>query len=645
MKVVKTKPTHLMRSEIATPENDMSLVKDILGYFLITIVAFGLRLLHLWAMKDTHLFSFLMGDPEIYDLLAREIAKGNWLGDQIFFQAPFYPYFLGLVYTIFGRDLFVVSMIQIFLGTISCLLIAGSGKYFFSRKIGMLAGMILAIYPTAIYFDCLIQKASFGLFFMALLLFLLGKIVRHANWTHWLLVGLVLGCFVLVRENALILVFVLLLWLFLQFRRQQKKRLLLWSTTFVLGVILILFPVALRNKLVGDEFVLTTSNFGLNLYIGNSEKSIGTYTALVWGRADWRFEQKDATELAERALKRKLSPSEVSNYWVRKTIDYVGSNPAHWIRLMAKKWLLIWNAVEVSDTESQYAHYDRSYVLKGIGFFLHFGIIAPLAFFGICASWKSRSRIWVLYLMLASYAASISLFFVFARFRHPMVTILVLFAAAGIIEGFKLFREKKIATMLLCLSIAFTTAIIANWKIISKSVNTSNTYYNLAVSLESQGNMKEAIHYYRKSLQLNPSHTMAHNNFGIALWMQGNSAEAVEHFYEALRINPDMARTHNNLGIVLYDLGRIDESLDHFQTVIKINPDYGAHVYYNIACILARQKEIEASVLWLKKAIAKGYNNWNHLKADPDLEIIRETEGYKEIIRDFTKDGPNASSQ
>ena len=632
MKAVIANSPKYKAPDVASRDKDAPTINVLLGYFLIFTLAVGLRLIHLWSMKDTPLFSFLMGDSEIYDLWATEIASNNWLGNQIFFQAPLYPYFLGVVYALFGKDLMVIRLIQIFLGSLSCLLVAASGKYFFSRKIGMLAGVILAVYPPAIYFDCLIQKAVFALFFMALLLFLLSQIVHHAKWIYWLLSGLVLGCLVLVRENALILVCATLAWLFFHFWNDRKKRMITWGAAFALGVFLILFPVALRNKIVGNEFVLTTSNFGFNLYIGNSSQAVGTYTPLVWGRGDWRYERKDATELAEKALGKTLSPTEVSNYWTRKTIDTILSNPFTWLRLMAKKWLLVWNAVELSDTESLYAHYDWSYLLRGIGSVLHFGIIWPLAVLGICLSWKSRSRVWVLYLFMFSYAAGISLFFVFARFRHPMIAILVLFTSAGIIEGVRLFREKHYRTMLIALSIGILPGVMANWDIISKKDCTANTYYNLGVSLEKQGDLADAVQYYRRALVLNASHTMAHNNLGIALWKQRRFDAAVQHFYKALNINPDMAETHNNLGIALYTAGDLESALHHFREVLRIDPDYDAHADYNIACILARQQRLSSSLEWLRRAIRKGYSNREQLLADPDLDSVRRLPEFKALM-------------
>src|SRR5436309_556610 len=75
---------------------------------LIFVVAILVRLIHLWQIRDAPFFSILMGDARVYDQWALEIARGDWIGQTVFYQAPLYPYFLGTLYAIAGRHLFLV---------------------------------------------------------------------------------------------------------------------------------------------------------------------------------------------------------------------------------------------------------------------------------------------------------------------------------------------------------------------------------------------------------------------------------------------------------------------------------------------------------------------------------------------------------
>ena len=62
---------------------------------------------------------------------------------------------------------------------------------------------------------------------------------------------------------------------------------------------------------------------------------------------------------------------------------------------------------------------------------LSFGLLAPLALVGIAASLAERRRVGVLVALLLASAASTAAFLVFARYRVPMLPLVVLFAVVG----------------------------------------------------------------------------------------------------------------------------------------------------------------------------------------------------------------------
>src|SRR5262249_22585964 len=130
---------------------------------------------------------------------------------------------------------------------------------------------------------------------------------RTAPW--WVTLGLTLGALALTRENALLLIAVVLGW-----SLQQPRR---WTAVLplVAGLAIVLLPVTARNYALGGGLFLTTSQFGPNFYIGNNPKADGTYASLRYGRGAPEYERQDATELAERAARRSLTPAEVSSYW------------------------------------------------------------------------------------------------------------------------------------------------------------------------------------------------------------------------------------------------------------------------------------------------------------------------------------------
>src|SRR3954468_6035848 len=117
----------------------------------IFMTALAVRLVHVWQMRATPFFSVLLGDSRGYDEWARRIAGGEWIGRDVFYQAPLYPYMLGLIYAIAGRHLLLVRIVQATIGSASCALLAlAAARLFTSRTAGIAAGLMLALYAPAI---------------------------------------------------------------------------------------------------------------------------------------------------------------------------------------------------------------------------------------------------------------------------------------------------------------------------------------------------------------------------------------------------------------------------------------------------------------------------------------------------------------
>src|SRR5262249_22127214 len=175
-------------------------------------IALFVRLLHFYAMRDSLLYDVLIADSWSYDAWAQRLAAGDWIGSEVFYQTPFYPYFMGLLYALFGHSIWAVRITQAVLGSLACVFLARAGENFFSQRVGWVAGLLLAVYPPAIFFDGIVQKATLDLFLMTLMLWLISLAQRNANLWLIVAVGATLGALVLNRENAAVFVPVLLAW-------------------------------------------------------------------------------------------------------------------------------------------------------------------------------------------------------------------------------------------------------------------------------------------------------------------------------------------------------------------------------------------------------------------------------------------------
>ena len=250
--------------------------------------------------------------------------------------------------------------------------------------------------------------------------------------------------------------------------------------------------------------------------MGNNPHANGLCQPLRAWRSGPEYERQDAIDLAENAMGRKLSPAEVSHYWFNKAAEFIRTEPGAWLRLLARKWWLTWNAREVMDTDNIEVYYEQSRVLRVLGCVLHFGVLAPLAMLGAWLTRREWRRLWVLYGTVGLLVASSAVFFVFARYRFPVVPVLALFAGAGIVELLRILRARQGRTLVLAVLLTTATAVAANWPVdIGEQLATS--HYNFGAAFRRQGRTPEAIDQYRRALQVEPTHVMALNNLAWIL--------------------------------------------------------------------------------------------------------------------------------
>lgn len=590
-----------------------------------------LRIIYLFELRNTPFFSVVIGDGKLYDSWAQQIAGGQWIGSEVFYHAPLYPYFLAVIFKLVGHHLFAVRVTQAILGALACMLLGVVGRRLFTQRVGLIAAALLAVYPPAIFFDGLIQKSSLDLFLMTLLLVLLTSLLQRPHWKALLGAGIALGFFTLNRENARVLYPIVIIWLLTCFMRSQRKDRIVRSAILTGGILLVLLPVGLRNYHIGGRFLVSTAQLGPNLYIGNHPGAEGSYEPLVPGHGNADFERADATRLAEEAMVRKLSPGEVSDYWVGRSLEYIRGQPRAWLWLMGRKLLLTFSAREVVDTESieAYAGYSRT---LGLLSWMSFGIILPLGVFGIWITRKEWRQLRLLYAIVIGLVLSVAIFYVVARYRFPLVPIVMLFSSAALCAApaLRLNHWRRWAPgVLLAIVVAVPSYLVVRaandetllnvgqelirtnrpaeaipllQKAVAASPGYAPLHFNLGVALNSTGNKDLALDEFAKAIQCRPDYFEAHSAMALTLQEKGLSIGAMQHFREAVRLRPDLAEARNNLGNALAEAGKQEEAIAEYQEALKLEPE-NSTTHNSLAVALHHEQKFAEAILHYNLAL------------------------------------------
>ena len=131
----------------------------------ITILFFGL------IFKGIYLYSYALNNPyysiasmdsAVYVNWAQLINQEGWLGTEIFYRAPFYPYLLSIIFWFAPNNLLAVYIMQLVMSICSVVLIYSIGKRIYCERAGLIAAGFSLVYSPLTFFETKILPTITG---------------------------------------------------------------------------------------------------------------------------------------------------------------------------------------------------------------------------------------------------------------------------------------------------------------------------------------------------------------------------------------------------------------------------------------------------------------------------------------------------
>lgn len=244
--------------------------------FFIAVIAIGMLARIIWGLLVP---VEPVSDPAAYDVLARTLSEHGVYGwkptEPTAFWAVGTSALVAATYLAGVNGYGGVVALNLVTALMSMVLVWRLGEIWFDRLTALCATAIYALWPNLIFFTSIISSE---LFFIALALLGLWFWERREGspYVNYILCGLTWGLACYVRPVILLLPLVLVIATLprgaLALRRASLKAIV--ATILILATV---SPWTYRNMQVLGEPVLVSSNFGVNLWMGNNPDTSGRY--------------------------------------------------------------------------------------------------------------------------------------------------------------------------------------------------------------------------------------------------------------------------------------------------------------------------------------------------------------------------------
>jgi 4-amino-4-deoxy-L-arabinose transferase-like glycosyltransferase len=423
----------------------------------IFIIALCARLAWVLTMND----ELTWVDEREFAAIARGLAQGDGYVSDSFRATPGLPYYLSLVYRLVGESPVWARIGQAAIGAATCVLIHRIASLTIGPAVGVVAGMLLALYGPHIYAAGVFYTVCLETFLCALSVYLALRSLdaSRAPWLFALAAGVSLGLTVLTRPIFLAYVpcLAITMWWCARSSGPQRFR---SSAALLVGTALAIAPWTVRNHATFDRLMPVASGFYTKLWQGNNELALGIAEdrELMWDTAPRRgWLNRLTPDERARFLAKYAEPTRLliedgrrggDRYLATDTLAkpivlrYIADNPRRTVVLFFRKLGVLYSAF--SSTFS--SNVDTTSGKRRMVAAVHYPMLG-LALAGMLLSVGHARHLAPIHGLIFSVSAAYALLTACTRFRLPLDPFLIVFAATTVVWLWSMRKGKAGAEM------------------------------------------------------------------------------------------------------------------------------------------------------------------------------------------------------
>lgn len=160
-------------------------------------------------------------------------------------------------------------------------------------------------------------------------------------------------------------------------------------------------------------------------------------------------------------------------------------------------------------------------------------------------------------------------------------------------------------------------------------------YYRRGWFRDEQDDREGAIDDYTMAITLEPSYAYSYIGRGRDYERLGQHDAAIADYKKVIELDtvPEQGSCAH---YAYFFLGQRDKAADFMQRYLD-NPDEGDADggNYDAACLYSLMGETDKALIYLREALKRGYRRFAHIEVDHDLDNIRNTQQFRDLIQEY----------
>ena len=258
------------------------------------VFALALALRLVWVLMKGGVALRVSDDARRYDLARKLIERHEFVTtidpphrlDLPYAQRPpLTPIVLAAIYLVVGPHLLAAQIVFAIIGAVTAALVLVLGRRLFSERIGVVAGLLVVVYPFFIFLAAVPLTENLAIPLYVVLALALTGDGTGSSVKNAIITGLVLGLAALNRPQILGFFPLVILIACLGDRGWAART--RWVTVVVLCSALVVAPWVIRNRVQLGRWFPVSVQGGLALYEGNNEHTQTPLSRLWNGARGW----------------------------------------------------------------------------------------------------------------------------------------------------------------------------------------------------------------------------------------------------------------------------------------------------------------------------------------------------------------------